>query len=562
MEKDRKNKEKGKSLTERLKAALRLPQGPKDENARGSFLREFFTFREDSYEQSRLSPGRRLALLVFGLAGIIVLAVCIYGSFSVSTLSIRESSQIRLAKRSNSGYCIVYSAKDAFGEDAARSLQSRLFAKTGANLKIASDLEETAQHEIRIGYTKRAPDSYITSIGAIGKNGYAIIFNPGGSVDLVAFSKLGAEAAIMCFADGYGISYLAGNLNFASTSNLAYVSMDGSEPETSLYESKHKLFPGSDGVFRALVLSDLDINTNTVAAMEAILDEEKPELVILCGDVSSGLATKSELEEYLKVLTAPMESRRIPWCHLYGEQDGDGGLAVSLQNEVFASFPYCISKTDFESLGVGSYFIPVFEDGGAESGDAPIFGIWAMGQTGLISGSSVMSSADSVIYSLSTAGKDYGYVPQTHVNWLMESAEAMKKDREKGIPSVVVTHTPTDEFNVIAENPEKCGFTGIMGEAVSSSPMKSGLFSAILESKNIFGLYSGHDHLNNYSGRYLGIELGYVSSIGYDGRGYGGTFENNNAYRGGRIIEAAIVGGSVKVFSRMAFATSYGVTRE
>ena len=252
----------------------------------------FFGRDDDGYVQSRFGRGRRIALAVFALASIVALLLCTWGSYSVSGLSIRENSQNALANKSDSkAYRIVYSPEDAFGADAAASLQSQLFAKTGATLEIVPDTESPSKNEIRIGYTKRAPDSYITSIGSLGRNGYAIIFGAGGGVDLIAFSSIGAEAAIMCFTDGYGVSYLAGNLNFASSSNLAYVSRDGTEPDTSLYESKLTLGFGSDGKFKMMVFSDTDINTNTISALEAMLDAERPDLVILNGDVSSGIST-------------------------------------------------------------------------------------------------------------------------------------------------------------------------------------------------------------------------------------------------------------------------------
>ena len=545
-------------------APVAVPSPSEKEPQKKVIFERLFGRDNDGYVQRKMSRARRLAIVIFALVSLISLVLCTWGSYSVSGLSIRENSQIILANKSDSkNYRIVYSTEDAFGADAATSLQSHLLAKTGATLSIVPDTEAPAKNEIRIGYTKRAPDSYITSLGSLGRNGYAIIFGANGGVDLIAFSRVGAEAAIMCFTDGYGVSYLAGNLNFASSSNLAYVSRDGSEPDTSLYESKLTLGFGSDGKFKMLVFSDPDINTNTISAMEAMLDEEKPDLVILNGDVSSGISTKSELEEYLRVLCAPMESRRIAWCHINGEQDGDAGLSVTLQNEVYSSFKYCVSKSDFESFGASSYFLPVFADSSAEKGSAPLFGVWMLGQTGLISNSPVApGGSDGFLNSVSGEGKDYGYVTQSHVDWFSNSASLMKKDREKGIPSIAVTHTPVDEFNIIAENPDKCAFDGVMAEKVSASPVQSGLFAALLEAKSVLGLYCGHDHLNNFSGKYLGIELGYAASIGYDGYGHGGTFENNNSARGGRVIEATLIGESVSVSSRFAFASEYGITRE
>ena len=100
---------------------------------------------------------------------------------------------------------------------------------------------------------------------------------------------------------------------------------------------------------------------------------------------------------------------------------------------------------------------------------------------------------------------------------------------------------------------------GNYGEKVASSPINSGLFASVLDAKNVLGLYAGHDHLNTFSGRYCGIELGYAASIGYDGYGLGGTFDINNSLRGGRMIELTMKDEEISLSSRMVYASDYGI---
>ncbi len=523
-----------------------------------------WTSDKNPYKEYRhFEIARKAALTVFSLLSLVVLLLCVYLGYSYSGDSIRVVSQLGESYKSDyRNYIIVYSESDPFGAAAAEELKTLFANKTGSTLKVVSDSEKVSRHEIRIGHTNRSGDDYLTSVSALGSNGYAIIIANGDNINITAFSAEGASAASKYFVNSYVGEYRRGKLIFSNKMNFSYVSKTGTEPGTTLRDSKITLNFSKYGRFKILILSDADTNPATLEAISAIAEKEKPGLVIFAGDVSSGLTTRAELEAHLKTLTATLEEKKIPWTVCFGEQDIDGGLTASAQMEVYSSFKYCVAKSDFVSGGAVSAFIPIFayrkglDD--STGADAPIFGVWTMGQTPMLSMTGNGAATDSVLSEHRETGTDYGYVSPSHVAWFSESDALL--DREAGgvMPSIMVTHTPLPEMKIIAENPGKTELMGNVGELVSSSPINSGLFSAVMNAGGVSGIYFGHDHLNSFYGKYCGVEMGYCASIGYDGYGLGGNFEINNSLRGGRIIELTQSDdGNINTLTRMVYASDY-----
>ena len=511
-------------------------------------------------EKKHFELFRKTAIIGFSFIGLISLILCTVLAYSYSGDSIKHISQMTESGRSSSReYVIVYSESDVWGAGAAEYLKDLFLQKTGASLKIVPDTESLSRHEIRVGHTNRSGDDYITTAAALGKNGYAVLLQSGNNVALAALSEAGARTAVKYFVDSYVGSYISGKLTLSRNISISFVGRDGNEPLMSLRSTKKPLNFTENGKFKLLVLSDADINPNTVNAIEAIAETEKPNLVIFSGDASSGIATKAELEEYLSALTKPLEENKIPWAVTFGEQDTDGGLSAEAQMEVYSSFEYCVSKSEITSGGAISCFLPIYPFGEIDNGSVPLFGIWAMGQTPMISASASGASGEPLLSDEIENGADYGYVPFSHVAWFSENQKVLDREASGKMPTVIVTHTPLQEFEIVAANPEETRMLGNHGEDVASSPINSGLFASALGSGSVLGIYSGHDHLNAFSGKYCGIELGYAASIGYDGYGLGGTFEINNSLRGGRMIELTIKDGAVSLSSRMVYASDYGI---
>lgn len=121
------------------------------------------------------------------------------------------------------------------------------------------------------------------------------------------------------------------------------------------------------------------------------------------------------------------------------------------------------------------------------------------------------------------------------------------------LPSILVLASPLPEFAEAAANLT----SGEIGEPITVPALNSGLFS-MARALGVRAIYAGHDHLNSYAGTYADVELGALAALGYDGYGFGGTFDTNNRLRGGRVVEVTLDG---TVTSRMVYAKDYGIER-
>ncbi len=346
----------------------------------------------------------------------------------------------------------------------------------------------------------------------LGESGW-MIEPADGILHLIAFGQAGLDAAVNAFS----ASFAALSVDAVSPDAMprAFLAADGTSSET-LFSSKIPLNFDEDGRFRMILFSDVSagiaISPYTVQAIEKIVAAECPDLVLFCGGSGDGFSTRAELTGFLGALTAPLEAAGIPWAHLYAGADS---LSRTVKNEVYAAFPHCVSKQ-------GDYFLPIYHRG------KPTFGIWMM--------------------SLPEAGGDYTETALT----AFANRAALVCGRQ-GFPSVLALAAPLPEFAEAADYAR----SGELNETISAPTENSGLF-ALAAAADVRAIYAGQDHLNSYTADHLGIELGALASLGYDGYGFGGTFDTNHRLRGGRLVELSADG---TFTSKMIFAADYGVER-
>lgn len=98
--------------------------------------------------------------------------------------------------------------------------------------------------------------------------------------------------------------------------------------EKNLY-SKIPLKFDKNGKFKILMLSDiqetLKYDKRTLININKIIDNTNPNLIVLGGDICDGtvLKTEKELKEYLDIFLTPIEKRKIPFVHVFGNHDHD-----------------------------------------------------------------------------------------------------------------------------------------------------------------------------------------------------------------------------------------------
>ena len=130
--------------------------------------------------------------------------------------------------------------------------------------------------------------------------------------------------------------------------------------------------------FRILTLQSLDADDqNAEAVSEKLaktLDETKPDLLLLDGDVTAGVKSEIALHGLLSALLSPVEARKIPFAHTFGDLDASAGLPLEAQMAVYRSFSGCLSESGPDGVsGVGNYSLFIYGGDGS-----PRFLVWCL----------------------------------------------------------------------------------------------------------------------------------------------------------------------------------------
>lgn len=325
------------------------------------------------------------------------------------------------------------------------------------------------------------------------------------------------------------------------------------KPLTPVFEDGEYYFT-TDREFRVMQLTDVHLGGGflsreedkmTINAISAMVAEEKPDLIIVTGDVSfavpyiSGTINNAIAHRMFMRL---MERLEIPWTIVFGNHDSE---AYNYYNratvsEMYAdeSLEYCLFIPDGDLSGEGNHVINV------------------KNTAGLITESFYMIDTHSYTDKDPLGIKwDYDYVKQDQIDWYANKVEAHKaanaavyamlNDAQKlayadllAPKSLMFMHIPLREVKAaydesIANGKQDTenvkwleGFDGETDEVVYSSRTDEQLFETILEKGSTKGLFFGHDHLNNFVLEYKGVILSYGYSIDYlaysdiDTRGY------------------------------------------
>jgi len=269
---------------------------------------------------------------------------------------------------------------------------------------------------------------------------------------------------------------------------------------------------GTDGNFKIVIFSDLqesaDVSPEVIGYMNKILDDEKPGLVILGGNTHDDAVT--DLKPFLDVIVEPMESRKIPWCHVYGT-DSDRN------NDVYKSYEYCVSKNN-------DYVLPILRNDSDKIG----YNIWLM-DTHTYLNNYVDGLEEQVLLKRTLAGdSNYDTLRFSQVKWYWDTSVALEKHNGKAIPGIMYLHMPLYEFNYIYRNAELSKMQGTKAEKVSAPEVNSGILWTCYEKGDIKAILCGHDRLNDFSGTYMDMFLGYTSTIGRN---------SDDGTRGARVVQ-------------------------
>lgn len=278
------------------------------------------------------------------------------------------------------------------------------------------------------------------------------------------------------------------------------------------FSSKPVLMFNQNGKFKIVQFTDVHFKYNSyrsdsaLVLMKKILDRENPDLVILTGDIVCSANTRLAWNSLCRVLI----DAKVPWAVTLGNHDIEYEMTGKQIMYTLGELPYNLTVNGPENIsGNGNYILKI------QSSD--------------------MSETAALIYCFdSHTGFDpvtylgnYEWIMSDQVDWYRkQSSNFTKGNGGEPKPSLAFFHIPLPEYNEIIG---EVSTTGVMKEVVCSPEINSGLFGAMIESGDVMGIFTGHDHNNNFIGSLHNICLAYGNVSGRQCYGDIG--------RGARVIE-------------------------
>ena len=334
----------------------------------------------------------------------------------------------------------------------------------------------------------------------------------------------------------------------------------------------------TDGKFKILQINDTQdtdkMNKRTEAFIRAAVAQEKPDLVVIPGDVCNDIfigANAKRVKQSLRNLASLLNELQVPFAYTPGNHDHDKDDMVSTreQMEVFDEFEYNIWNKEDKDVDPGTYNIPILSSDGSKMA-LNVYMIDSQNKDGLANGYT-------------------GCYPETTEWYKNKSDELKAANGGEVVPSVVYQHVPVKEIYQCLEQTdakhandaifslndykwylekEDYMFTdpdrmvrndNYVGEAPCSEVFdtKSGEYEAWLEKGDIIGAFFAHDHVNHFIMKTDdGIIMGYNGGTGFAAYGRGAhrsmrvyIFDENDVknYKIDSVYYDEITGDNVKI---------------
>ncbi|MBQ7637934.1 MAG: metallophosphoesterase [Clostridia bacterium] len=277
----------------------------------------------------------------------------------------------------------------------------------------------------------------------------------------------------------------------------------------------------ADGSFKIMHVTDTHLHDDNVEESTRLialaLDKEKPDLVMLTGDIAPEdtlESTAARIDQLMRVF----ESRNVPVAVCFGNHDSENSAYTREQvMALYNSYSCSVSIDDGDALtGCGTYVVPLY----ASSGDELKFNLW------------VFDSGDY------DGEGHYANVAEDQVRWYRERSEGIERENGKKIYSLVFQHIIVPQiYDALEEKDYWTAFSyerlyyenrfyrfskeytnyGMLHEYPCPGYYDHGQFDAMVERGDVLAMFTGHDHTNAFGVKYKGIDIVNSLSTRYNG---------------------------------------------
>jgi predicted phosphodiesterase len=236
-------------------------------------------------------------------------------------------------------------------------------------------------------------------------------------------------------------------------------------------------------------------NLNVYETVQEVLDIEKPDLVVLTGDI----VTEEDPEEGYHRFAKIFSQAKVPWIVVFGNHESERGYDRKRLADFLQKLPFCINDDKGKIKGNSNFILPVY--GNDKHPKALLY---------------CMDSNDYSTLQPNVGG--YGWFDFSQIEWYRKNSHKYtSRNKDVPLPALAFFHIPLPEYNTAFNNPASKTI-GAKNEDICSPEINSGMFTAMLECGDVMGTFVGHDHTNDYITNYHNIALAYgrVSKIPRD----------------------------------------------
>jgi Leucine-rich repeat (LRR) protein len=246
--------------------------------------------------------------------------------------------------------------------------------------------------------------------------------------------------------------------------------------------------------FKIVQFTDIHIqydsyrSDSTLVMMRMVIKKEKPDLVVLTGDI---VASDNRKQAWLKVAQVMIDAK-VPWAAMLGNHDAEYELDKEQTMNVIVGLPYNLTIAGPKELaGKGNYVLPIQ--------------------------ASKSKKTAAVLYALDSEEREQPdvkeWMDESQVRWYKEQSTAFtKQNNGTPLPALAFFHIPFPEFDDVIG---KSTTYGINYEKIHPKRnIESNLFKALQEKKDVMGVFVGHEHNNNYIGNIDDICLAFGQAGG------------------------------------------------
>ncbi|PGH27327.1 hypothetical protein AJ80_01037 [Polytolypa hystricis UAMH7299] len=224
--------------------------------------------------------------------------------------------------------------------------------------------------------------------------------------------------------------------------------------------------------------SKCEADPRTLEFVDRLLEEEKPDLVVLTGDQVDG-ETTPDVETAIFKFADLFIKHKIPYAAIFGNHDDEGNLDRSQLMSILQDLPYSLSEPGPVGIdGVGNYYVEVVGKGSSAHSALTLYML-----------DTHSYSPDERQY------RGYDWIKPNQIEWFKSTSRSLEKDH-KAYPYIhmdlAFIHIPLPEYR----NTQNY-FHGNWSEGSTAPGFNSG-FKDALVSENVLFVSCGHDHANDY----------------------------------------------------------------